>query len=87
MNMKRQMLIYFFISMLVDREKEWDNYKMEVVIKKVNKKKIVIFQIIFEMVHGQPYEGFKKKKTPIYQFPWLVTGIWNVSPFKRPLIA
>ncbi len=62
--MKRQMLIYFFISMLVDREKEWDNYKMEVVIKKVNKKKIVIFQIIFEMVHGQPYEGFQKKKTP-----------------------
>ncbi len=50
--------------MLVDREKEWDNYKMEVVIKKVNKKKVVIFQIIFEMVHGQPYEGFQKKKPP-----------------------
>jgi len=28
------MLIYFFISMLVDREKEWDSYKMEVVNKK-----------------------------------------------------
>jgi hypothetical protein len=39
MNMKRHMLIYFFISMLGDREKEWDSYKMEVVIKKVNKKK------------------------------------------------
>jgi hypothetical protein len=25
--------------MLVDRGKEWGNYKMEVVIKKVNKKK------------------------------------------------
>jgi hypothetical protein len=29
-----EMLIYFFISMLVDREKEWGNYKMEIVIKK-----------------------------------------------------
>jgi hypothetical protein len=26
------------------------------------------------------------KKTPIYQFPLLVTGIWNVSAFKPPLI-
>jgi hypothetical protein len=31
--MKRHMLIFFFISMLVDREKEWGNYKMDVVIK------------------------------------------------------
>jgi hypothetical protein len=34
MDMKRLMLICFFISMLVDREKEWNNYKMEVVIRK-----------------------------------------------------
>jgi len=34
MDMKRQMLSCFFISMLVDREKEWGSYKMEVVIKK-----------------------------------------------------
>jgi len=34
MDMKRLMLIYLFISMLVDREKEWDSYKMEIVIKK-----------------------------------------------------
>jgi hypothetical protein len=43
---------------------------MEVVIKKVNKKKIVIFQIIFEMVHGQPYEGFQNKiKNPHIPVP------------------
>jgi hypothetical protein len=29
-----EMLIYFFISMLMDREKEWGNYKMEIVIIK-----------------------------------------------------
>ncbi len=34
MDMKRHMLICFFISMLVDREKKWSNYKMEVAIKK-----------------------------------------------------
>jgi hypothetical protein len=34
MDMKRHMLICFFISMLVDKEKKWDSYKMEVVIKK-----------------------------------------------------
>jgi hypothetical protein len=34
MDMKKHLLIYFFISMLVDREKEWDNYKMEIVIWK-----------------------------------------------------
>jgi hypothetical protein len=33
MNMKRH-IFFFFISMLGDREKEWDNYKMEIVIKK-----------------------------------------------------
>jgi hypothetical protein len=35
MDMKWHMLICFFISMLVDREKKWSSYKMEVVIKKV----------------------------------------------------
>jgi len=34
MDMKMHMLICFFISLLVDREKEWSSYKMEVVIKK-----------------------------------------------------
>jgi hypothetical protein len=34
MDMKRHMLIYFLISMFVDRKKEWHSYKMEVVIKK-----------------------------------------------------
>jgi len=34
MDMKRCMLIYFFISMLMNKEKEWSSYKMEVIIKK-----------------------------------------------------
>jgi len=34
MDTKRHMLIYFFISLMVDREKEWGSYKMEVVIGK-----------------------------------------------------
>jgi hypothetical protein len=34
MDMKRSMLIYFFLSMLMEKEKEWGSYKMEVVIKK-----------------------------------------------------
>jgi hypothetical protein len=34
MDIKRQMLICFFISMLVDRKKERGSYKMEVVIMK-----------------------------------------------------
>jgi len=34
MDMKRYMLIYFLVSMLVDRKKEWDSYKMEVIIRK-----------------------------------------------------
>jgi hypothetical protein len=37
MHMKRHMLIYFFIFMLIDREKEWGSYKMEVIIKKGEK--------------------------------------------------
>jgi hypothetical protein len=35
MDMKRSMLICFFISMLVNKEKEWSSYKMEVIIRKV----------------------------------------------------
>jgi hypothetical protein len=35
MDMKRSMLIYFFISMLVKKKKEWGSYKMEVIIRKV----------------------------------------------------
>jgi hypothetical protein len=34
MDMKIHMLICFFISMLVDRKKEWGSYKMELVNKK-----------------------------------------------------
>jgi hypothetical protein len=34
MDMKRCMLIIFFIFMLMDREKEWGSYKMEVIIRK-----------------------------------------------------
>jgi len=45
--MKRSLLICFFISILMEKEKERDSYKMEVVIKKkweivikkINKKK------------------------------------------------
>jgi hypothetical protein len=34
MDMKRHMLICFFISMLVNKAKKWGSYKMEVVIRK-----------------------------------------------------
>jgi hypothetical protein len=34
MDIKKHMLITLFIFMLVDRKKEWDSYKMEVVIRK-----------------------------------------------------
>jgi hypothetical protein len=34
MDMKRRKLIGFFIFMLVEREKDWSTYEMEVVIKK-----------------------------------------------------
>jgi len=37
MDMKKHMLILFFISMLVDRKKEWSSYKMEVVNRKCGK--------------------------------------------------
>jgi hypothetical protein len=33
-DMKRSMLIYFFLFMLMEKEKEWGSYKMDVVIKK-----------------------------------------------------
>jgi hypothetical protein len=36
MDMKRQMLIFFLIS-LVGREKEWGSYKVEVVIRERGK--------------------------------------------------
>jgi hypothetical protein len=34
MDMKKHMLIFFLISMLVDRKNEWDSYKMKVIIRK-----------------------------------------------------
>jgi hypothetical protein len=34
MDTKRHMLIFFNVSMLVDKKKEWNSYKMEVIIKK-----------------------------------------------------
>jgi hypothetical protein len=33
---------------------------------------VVIFLIVFGMVHGRPYEGFQK--IPLYQFWLLVIG-------------
>jgi len=38
MDMKRCMLFCFFLSMSVDRRKEWDTIKKDIIIKKVNKK-------------------------------------------------
>jgi hypothetical protein len=38
MDMKRHMLIFFFRCMLVDREKQWNSYKIKVVIKKGERK-------------------------------------------------
>jgi hypothetical protein len=40
MDMKRHMVICFFISMLVDREKEWLVIKQKVVIKKGGKQSL-----------------------------------------------
>jgi hypothetical protein len=96
MAMKRHMLIWFFISMLVDREKKWGNYKMEVVFGKGGiyllrnligkwsiyflneiikfENEVVILKIVFAMVHGQQYQRIPKK-SPLYQFQLLVTGI------------
>jgi hypothetical protein len=37
MDMKRHVLIFFFISMLVESEKEWVRNKMEVIITKGGK--------------------------------------------------
>ncbi len=34
MDMIRHMLIFFFMSMLVKKEKEQDSYKMEVAVRK-----------------------------------------------------
>jgi hypothetical protein len=34
MDIKKHILICFFISTLVNKEKEWDSYKMELAIKK-----------------------------------------------------
>jgi hypothetical protein len=36
-----------------------------------------ISEIVFGMVHGQPYKGFQKK-TPIYQFQLLIIEIKHV---------
>jgi len=54
------------------------------VVKKINKKshyfkkiklenEIIIFEIVFGMVHGRPYNEFQK--VPIYQFRLLITKI------------
>jgi hypothetical protein len=37
MDMKRYMIIFIFLSMLVDRKKEWDIYKMKAIIRKGGK--------------------------------------------------
>jgi hypothetical protein len=46
MDMKRHMLICFLKSMLVNKKKEWDSCKMEVVIKK--RWEIVIMKINYK---------------------------------------
>jgi hypothetical protein len=46
MDMKRHLLICFVISMLMGREKAWDDYKMEVV-RLGNE--VVVFAIISKM--------------------------------------
>jgi len=73
MDMKKHMLIYFFISMLVGRENEWSSYKMAI-IKFENE------VVVFGIVQGQPKNKnclwnclrrtiwYISKKSPIYQF-------------------
>jgi hypothetical protein len=51
---------------------------MKIVIKKKYEivrleNDVVISEIVFGMVHGQPYEGFQK--ISIYQFRFLIVGI------------
>jgi hypothetical protein len=49
----------------------------DVIIKKIEiikpENEIVIFEIVFGIVHGRPYNEFQK--VPIYQFQLLVTEI------------
>jgi hypothetical protein len=61
MDMKRHMTICFSYACWWIRKKN----EMEVIIKKKNEvlrleNDIVIFEIVFEMVYGWPYEGFQK---------------------------
>jgi hypothetical protein len=48
----------------------------EIINNKVNKKKKIIFEIVFEMVHVQPYEGFQKKP---HHIPVPSACHWNLQ--------
>jgi len=58
---------------------------MEAVIKKVNREKKKLF-LTLSLKWSMDNRMKDSKQTPIYQFPLFVTGIWNVSTFKPPLI-
>jgi hypothetical protein len=76
----------------MNMRKEWDSYKMEVVIRKcgkyllrkwIRKKKLFLRLSLKWSMYNHMKDS--KKNPTIYQFPVLVTGICNVSAFKPPL--
>jgi hypothetical protein len=90
MDMKKHMLICLSITMLMDRGKKWDSYKMEVVIRKdkkiiilkVNKKKKQLLRkkwniLFLKLCLEWPMDNHMKdsKKSPLYQFWFLITRI------------
>jgi hypothetical protein len=77
MDMKRHILFCFFISMLMDREKEWGSYKIEIVIKKGER--LLLRKLIFKK------EWLRKNEIINLKIRWLflkLSGIVHRRPYK-----
>jgi hypothetical protein len=68
MDMKRHNC--FFISMLVDKGKEWDSYKMEIIIRKSER-------LVIQKVNRKRKQLFKKKKRNNQTWKWEYRHFWN----------
>ncbi len=86
MDIKRHILIYFFISMLVDRENEWHSCKMNVVIRE-NGRQLLRKLIGEKKSYQEKNEAVKlENELVIFEFFFGMVHRWPYERFQKTVM-
>jgi hypothetical protein len=81
MDMKRNMLIYYFKSILVDTKKEWGSYKMEILIRNGLLWKLIGKGSSYEIVRLENMKVIRIKA----KVKWMEKGEWGSKKFFKTI--